>query len=1038
MPTLPPTVHERIARCGEQVRLTGLVNSADVELQIGSDPPISFSASGGSRNVAVPPLDADVEVRARQDAGAGFSDWSPAVVVERAAVPPEAAPRLPHSVSICSHCVRVSGAVPGSRIVLRVGNGVVGAGTAGRDGSGCFSVDLVAFGGDPPAAITATMEVCGVESPATSAPLVVTGPMHAPEVLGPLFGCQRVVPLDGVLRGARVRLEESTGWIGTFCSCWERVDVHVGHALTAGESVRAQAYWAGRGDCIGDGPWSDWESVVPPDERIAPTIQSPLVEGDRMLRVTGQIVGGTRLISIELPDGTFEEWGPVPSSEEVEIALAQPLVAGSVVTVTQTLCSVDATSEPVLVQRMPPEVHAPAIVPPLYACGASVQVSNLHPGGLVRLYADDIPIGIGWAGTATSIAVEASPALLKGRKVTATQTVGSVVSGPSRPVEVGFVDELHRPRIVGPVAHGDRHVWVSGLTAGCRAIVTDDGVVIGEHLVAEPLERVPLWSPIGGTVGIEIDLCGRSATGDRHRSIVSPCRRGVFATGSAPIGFPDWQVPATADGVSFTTKMHGVVHFPADPSGDPDRDLRNLPIIVIAHGLWDPTWYDPDTDDYEPVESFRGYDYLGDHLASWGMLVLSISMDDVNTVMLGNMSAGTHAFSRGEIVLRAIDELLGHSVFGDLADGDRIGIMGHSMAGEGVVAAQQLNRDEGRGYAIRGVLSLAPTRWHDDLVVAGTDYLQIYGSMDQLNLQAVGSTAPFAGVRFYDGGERPKSHAWVHGLRHNPFNRRWVATTDFLEGDYADAALPSATHELVARCLAGAFFLRSVVGRVEYAGYMEGLVLPSSLDHVGVHLQHSRDPRTVVDNYGDEDAQAGVPAESLNGTVNTRGLSVGVTPNGALDPIEDLQLVGLPDCSHDTNGVRFAWAKPGATYRSAIDDSIPAPRGAVALRIAQLYDDDVANPPGVDADLFVQLTDVSGRQSVVRLGAAATIPYPDHDLANDDGPDPLAMMRTVVLPIDAFTAAAPELDPGRLVEVALVLSARATGHLFVDDIELWR
>ena len=1041
MSTLPPTVHERLARCGTQVLVTGLAPGADVEVDIGGVTVAFTATQGGGRNLTVAPLVAGDEVRARQDEGTGFSPWSRPVVVEDADVPPVAPPRLPSQVGICSHCVPVDGAVPGSHIVLRVGGSDVGEGTADRHGGGCFNVDLTRFGGDPTGLLSAVMQVCGAESPAAGAVLVVESAIGKPTVIGPLFGCQRVVPLDHVHRGALVRLESTDSPLGGFCSCWSRVDVHIGSALVAGTSVRAQPFWDGRGSCIGPGPWSDWEPVVAPDERIAPTILEPLIAGDQTIRVTGQIVGATRLISIQPTAGPLEEWGPVPSSEEPEIALAAPLTAGSVVTVTQTLCAVSATSEPVVVQPAPPEVFAPTIVPPLHACGGRVQVSNLHSGATVRLFSDGISIGLGYAGNASSIAVDASPSLVEGREITATQQVGSVTSDPSTPVRVIRFEELSRPRVLGPVAFGDRHVWISGLTPGCRVTLTSDGNIIGESYVAETLARVPLTEPVPDVVVVRADICDQSVTADRTVPVHSPCARGPLATGQADLTFDDWPVPATADGVAFTTEMRGEVYFPADGDGELDVDRRNLPVIIVAHGMWDEVWFDPDTGNGELVESFRGYDYLGHHLASWGMLVLSIDMDDVNTSTNANWdgtAASSHAFARGEIILHAIDELLAHPIYGDVADGSRLGIVGHSMAGEGVTAAQQLNRDEGRGYGIRGVVSIAPTRWHgDDIVVSETDYFQLTGSMDQLNFGATGTNAPFAGVRSYDRAERPKTHGWVHGLRHNPFNRRWVGTTDFAESSYADAALPAATHELVARCLVNAFLQRSVMGRAEYAGYMEGTVLPSSLDHVAVHLQHSREPRRVVDNFGDEDTQASHPAEALDPTTNTMGLSIENFPAGSLVPLEDLELIGVPDSSHNTKAVRFAWPRPGGEYRTAIAAQL-SPQDAIALRAAQLYDDTATNPEGVAADLFVRLTDANGNEAIVRLGAASTIPYPDHDPDNADGPDPLAMMRTVNLPLDAFTAATPDLDLSDLTAVTLVMSARPTGHLFADDIELWR
>jgi hypothetical protein len=1033
VPTLPPTVHERLARCGTEVLVTSLATGADVDLDVGGAH-IAFTATGPHRRVPVPSLAATTEVRARQDLGSGFSAWSPSVFVEDADVPPAAPPRLPIEVSICSHCVRVDGAVPGSRIELRVGPTVVGGGTADRHGGGCFGTDLERYAGDPPDVLTAIMEVCGSPSPPATTPLVAQGPLSAPSIAGPLFACQRVVPVREAHPGARIRLEDSTGSLGWFCSCWTAVNVHVFRELAANTSVRAQPYWDGRGSCTGPGPWSAWEPVVEPDERIAPVLGAPLVEGDRMLRVSHQIVGGTIMVNIRPPGAPVQHWGPVQSSDEVEVGLAEPLLAGSRVTVTQTLCTFSATSNEVIVDPLPPEVFAPTIVDPVHACGASVQVSNLHPGALVRVYSGDIPIGVGWAGMSTSIAVAVSPSLVEGREVTATQRVGSVTSGRSDPVTVIRFGQLHVPRVLAPVANGDRRVWVSGLTPGCRVQLTSGGNPVAVAYVAEPVARIPVWPPVDGPVIAELDLCGDTASSDRVIPVDPPEQPGPYTTATADLSFPGWPVPATADGDPFTTEIRGELYFPAD-GGEIDPDQVNLPAIVLAHGFWDREWFNPDTGKIEAIESFRGYDYLGHQLASWGMLVYSIAMDDVNDAT--RMTGKTHQYARGEIVLHALDELIHHPTYGQHIDPQRLGILGHSMSGEGVVAAQQLNRDGARGYSILGVVSLAPTRWRPELVASDTDYLQLYGSMDQLNGGAVGPAAPFAGVRFYDDAARPKTHAWVHGARHNPFNRRWVGTTDFLEDTYADAALPPGTHELVARCLLTAFFLRSVAGRTEYAGYMEGTVLPASLDNVAVHLQHSRAPRTVIDNFGDEDQQAGQADEPLDPATNTLNLAIDNVPAGSLGPFDDVELINLDDCSHDTKGVRFAWSRPGAAYRTGTGGLAAVPTGRIALRTAQFYDDTMNNPPGLPADLFVRLEDGSGASALVRLGAVAAVPYPDHDLANDAGPDPLAMLKTIGVPVDAFTAAAPGLAIGNLQRISLVMTARATGHLILDDIELW-
>ena len=52
---LPPTVHERLARCNERVFVDGIVPGALVELQVGTAVTSAVVASGG-HTFTVPPL----------------------------------------------------------------------------------------------------------------------------------------------------------------------------------------------------------------------------------------------------------------------------------------------------------------------------------------------------------------------------------------------------------------------------------------------------------------------------------------------------------------------------------------------------------------------------------------------------------------------------------------------------------------------------------------------------------------------------------------------------------------------------------------------------------------------------------------------------------------------------------------------------------------------------------------------------------------------------------------------------------------------
>jgi hypothetical protein len=1022
---LPPTVHERLARCGERVFVDGLVAGATVELHVDGTV-LTQTASGSRRTFTVPPLNAGATVRARQDTGSGFTPFSPPVVVEEAFVPPEAGPSLPEVIGPCSQCVFVTHATPGASLELRTGGDLVGQGLADRHGNACIGLDIRRFKGEAGVNLLARQVVCGAPGPDTARALAQLPALPKPTILDPIFGCQNRVPVSEARPGGLLTFETDGGDdLGTVCTCWSRVDVLVNRALAVGERVHTRSLYDAD-VCEEIGPWSDWREVVAPDERIRPEILEAVVEGDQVIRVANQIAGATLLIRIAPAEGlAADEFGPRATSEEQEIALAAPLAAGNIVSVVQTLCGVSMESEPVTVQPLPPEILAPVVVPPMFACGQAVQVSNLHPGALVRVFLDGVPIGQRWAGLQNSISVPAAPALVAGRKVTAIQWVGGIASPESAGVIVQPLEVLHPPRVLGPVALGDQFVWVSGVTPGAHVSILSGGpggnIVIGEADAAEPVVRVPIGPLVGPILANAVPmarLCDRTVTGKGVVAVRSPCSLLFdFEVAEQTVDLGDFAVPAVADGGGFTLPLRGQLYVPQRPRPTP------APLVIIAHG-WHPG-YNLNTGD--PVESFKGYGYLAHHLARWGMVVFSVDLQQVND----RSGADLQQFARAEIILRVITELQANNLTANLVNADRVGLVGHSMAAEAVALAHFLNSSENRGFGIRGVVSIAPTRWHPEVVLPAGRYMEIFGSLDQLTtfLPADDVPGPSGGMRIYDRAERTKTLFWIYGLSHNPFNSLWVAAGDFAEETIRDLALPEAEHRRAAKCLINAFFQDTLFTGGFYHGYMEGTVLPQSVRHLEIHPSYSTQPRDVLDNFGDADAQAGLAAEApLDRAVNSLGQAAAASGAG-LGDWEDAQHSTIPNSPHSTAGVRLSWKRPPATYRSEAGGIARVADDALALRLAQFFEDDSLNPIAVPADLFVEVSDGGGDQALVRLGAVAQVPYPDATGVV------LSMMRTVRLPLDAFQAANPLLDLTDIRSVTLRFAARPTGHILGDDFE---
>lgn len=1039
MATPVPTVHERLARCGTRVYVTSLVPMAEVVLSIDTDGTITeftHTATGGSHTFVVPALVPGASVRARQDEGAGFTPSSPVVVVEDAVVPPVSGPGLPGSVGTCSHCVWVDGLVPGCEVKLWVGSELVGQDIASRTGKACVSVNVPDARRRPGTTLRARMYVCGAESPASTTTLVAEPTLPKPKIKEPLFECQREIPLSNLHRGALVRVQV-TDLDGTetsnFCCCSKAFKAHLGSALGAGADVRAQLFWTGK-PCAPAGSWSAVASAVPPVKGVKPVILGSLIAGDQIIRVADQVLDASLQITIE-PEASLVtvELGPVAAGLAEEIALNAPLEAGDVVSVVQTLCGYPAESDPVTVKPQPTEVLAPIIIPPLYACGAAVQVSNLHFGALVRVFADGIPIGVEWAGEATSLTVPVAPFLAAATQVSARQWVGGVESPESNAVTVTGVVNVQKPRILPPVAKGDTTVWVSRVVPGARVTIHSDGQEIGEIAAAEPVVRVPV-SPVSGPIRAKARLCGKPVTGNEVTPITSPSAAGSFpAAGETFVSYGAAHIPPTKDGDEFYPAIEGQLYFPATASKKLHPDATSLPLVVIAHGFFYGAY---------PSDSYLGYSYLARHLARWGMLVFSIRMDDANHPHFTNTDADLgkyNQYARVEIIFRAISELLADPEWNKRINRNRIGLIGHSMTGEAVGLMQWVNATENRGVGIKGVVGIAAVHYRPEYVVQ-SKYMQIMGSMDFLVGDPSSLTGPdpdpdavtgFTGsgssLRAYDRAWRlSKSHFFVYGALHHPFNRVWEDWYESVAG--TPEAISRAEHERVAKCLINAFFQDALLEKAEYAGYMQGTILPRSLDGLEIQTQHGRlTSLKIIDNFGEPELVALIPAQPLDRTVNTKGQAVTVTGAGP-DDWEDLEHKNLSNSPHNTKGARLSWSAPGVVYRSETGGVSAALTDVLSLRVAQFYPDEARNPEDQPADLFVTLSD-GFHEATVRLGAVAQIPYPVTQLS---------MMRTVRLPIDAFKAMNPAFSPASVKSVALWLAARPTGNILIDDIEFSR
>uniref|UniRef100_A0AAU3GPX2 Alpha/beta hydrolase n=1 Tax=Streptomyces sp. NBC_01401 TaxID=2903854 RepID=A0AAU3GPX2_9ACTN len=266
---------------------------------------------------------------------------------------------------------------------------------------------------------------------------------------------------------------------------------------------------------------------------------------------------------------------------------------------------------------------------------------------------------------------------------------------------------------------------------------------------------------------------------------------------------PEWEGAA---------EVRAVVHYPRTITG-------RLPVIVLLHGQqlachsadegdWD-SW--PCPAGVDPYPSYRGYDYLADALARDGFVVVSPSANGVNHFM-GVAPQRARLVDRHLELLKEFTTtgggpLAGH--FTDVRTGlpaavdlrgrldmSRVGTMGHSVGGEGVMyQAADANRDElPQGVRIRGVVSVAspgPSSFYDTLVT-------------KVPLAVISAGCwSLGGETYY---EDARGHAGAEGFRlrvtkgnHNYYNTEWTTGPGPTDGDDTEcpdtAGRPSAEQQ---------------------------------------------------------------------------------------------------------------------------------------------------------------------------------------------------------------------------------------------------
>lgn len=515
-------------------------------------------------------------------------------------------------------------------------------------------------------------------------------------------------------------------------------------------------------------------------------------------------------------------------------------------------------------------------------------------------------------------------------------------------------------------------------------------------------------------------------------------------------------------------ELRASIHYPTNLAAGP------FPVIVFLHGRhatcfkggsallqWPCTGGNT-----QPIPSFQGYDYVAQVLASHGYVVVSVSANGINAV--DNLVFDLGMFARAELLQRHLDILktfntTGGAPFGAKFVGrfdlTRVGTMGHSRGGEGVVRHQLLNNELGAPYGIKAVFPLAPV-----------DFNRFIANNVALNVllpYCDGDVNDLQGVHFYDdarynqpGDQAPKHYELVMGANHNFYNTVWSPSspfpgsandwTAFVSGGRSDPhcgtgkqsqRLTEAQQRGTGLAYMSAFFRVYVGGETQFLPILTGdAPPPASAQTTNLFVSYHAPDNPVL--------RLDVNRLLNNNNLTLNGLGgavtqIGLTPYelcGGNDPQPAICLPGQPNARqpHTTPSARSnarglsqlktGWNNLTGNYRNELPIAFSNVSGFQALqfRIGVNFTDP-RNLQGLSQNFRVVLTDGAGSSASVRVSdVSSALFFPPGSV----GPVPKLVLNTVRIPLSAFGGV--NLTNIRAVE--FTFNEQAQGAVLVTDI----
>ena len=387
------------------------------------------------------------------------------------------------------------------------------------------------------------------------------------------------------------------------------------------------------------------------------------------------------------------------------------------------------------------------------------------------------------------------------------------------------------------------------------------------------------------------------------------------------------------------------------------------PVLFMAHGNHEIT-----------TESYLGYAYLGEYLASHGYVVVSVNQNACNLLTEENDGRAVLLLEHIGLLL-GYDRQEGHPLCG-VIDEDRIAVAGHSRGGEMAATAALFNsydRYPENGiiefhynYNIRSVIAIAPTvnqyKPADHSVeLEDVNYLLLHGAADRDVSRFMGM-AQYENVTFSGEGDYLKTALYIAGANHGQFNSLWGSYDQ--DGPFGqllnvESLLPQQEQQQIARVFIKVFLDVTLREDDTCRALLVNWRSCSAQLPDTVYVQCYETSRfiPIADFEEDSDLETGT----------MEGVSLLGHGNWWTE-----ELVDFSDAtSYDTHALSFLWNGNG--LYSVCVPRLDMTNSSLVFDISDFDSETVGKGSYALVDAEVILTDARGRKASARLGDYATV-----------------------------------------------------------------